>query len=215
MPYIAFDNTPRPITDGETQLLILSEIESVEKNKMIPLAVRLLMIYLVRPGQLTSITYKDVNFDRGGITVIRKGKKGRKKQRFVPMLDEDVDLFRSLPSGFPDALVFRSSSGNSLNTNILSKAWRRAIARLKKRGLLPEEFDVDLYRGTRSTSISRIEGVSPEELRKTTGHQTTEAFDHYMRWEDSDKRKVFKKTSVAKHGTQTGHMKSAYKFEIP
>jgi len=181
---------PRTITDKETQTLILSEMECPFKNPKIPLAARLLMTYFsVRPGQLLAITHGDIDHSRGGIWITRKGRKGQKKREFTPLLPEDMELIKSHPRGLPQVPFFQD-----INRNILYKKWQKAVASLKAKGELQQDFNVCLYAGTRHTTMSELEGVSPEEIRETSKHLSLGSFKHYFRWNDDKSRRVFRQT---------------------
>ena len=214
IPYIGFDYEKKPITDGDTQALILAEMERIENNPLIPLAVSFCMVYFqMRPGQLAKVRYRDVDFERGGIYIIRKGKKGDKDPEFVPMLPEHMEMLKALPQGLPDVLVFRLLNGNEFQPGTIGEAWRRAIKSLKKQGLLPQEFNVDFYRGSRTTTISMLKGFTPEEIRQTSRHLNLKSFEHYLRWQDDKSRQVYRQTPLAKSGPRVDHANGACKTE--
>jgi len=52
---------------------------------------------------------------------------------------------------------------------------------------------VPLYRGTKHSTVTamRRSGLSPEEIKRATGHATNKAFDRYLQVDEDDLRKMF------------------------
>jgi hypothetical protein len=107
---------------------------------------------------------------KAGLFFVLHTKEG--KEKLVPMLDEDKELVKSLPIGFPDLPFFRHAPGVSgckagqpFGEKYLYKWWKRACDNLGING-------VDLYGGTRhSTATALREFLSPEQIKAGTMHK--------------------------------------------
>ena len=117
----------------------------------------------------------------------------------VPLIDEDVELLRAFPSALPHLPFFRHGSGISgckagipFGEKYFYKWWKKACANLGITG-------VDLYGGTRHSSAIalRVEGCTPEEIKRSTMHSTNKAFERHYRIETDEVRAVYQKTRVA------------------
>jgi hypothetical protein len=105
-----------------------------------------------------------------------------KDPKLVPMLPEDIDLFKGLPRSFPGMPVFRHEKGNGgakpgarYGRFYFWKWWPRACKQLGIEG-------VDLYGGTRhsgATALGRF--FSEEEIQKSgTFHKNNQGFARYF-----------------------------------
>ena len=110
------------------------------------------------------------------------------------MLDDDIELLNSLPRALPDLYFFRHPAGISgckagqrFGQRYLYKWWMKACANLKIKG-------VDLYGGTRHSTVSALASVlSPDEIKvHGTQHSTNKAFERYFQRKASDSLKVSK-----------------------
>jgi len=105
----------------------------------------------------------------------------------VPLLDEDIELIKSLPRGMPDLPFFRHHSGISgvkagqqFGPRYLYKWWKKACDSLGIVG-------IDLYGGTRhSTALALREFATPEQIRRASMHSTNKAFERYFRVEKNE-----------------------------
>ena len=94
--------------------------------------------------------------------------------------------------GFPDQHFFRSCSGEEgvapdvpFNKGRLYKWWKRGCARIGVEG-------VDLYGGTRHSSVTALrEHFTPEEIKRATMHSTNQAFERYYQADREELRKIY------------------------
>jgi hypothetical protein len=100
----------------------------------------------------------------------------------IPLLEEDVEAFRRLPQGLPNAPLFRHESsdghsktaGEAFGQHMLYKHWRRACKHLGVEG-------VDMYGGLRHSSCQHYrEMMGAEDVKRLTLHTTNKAFDRYL-----------------------------------
>lgn len=204
MPEINFELGWRRIVDIETQQAILGEVkrQSWDINPKIWIGIRWLCTYVsIRPNELRNLHEREIAVN--GFFVIPSPKE--KKPKLVPMLDEDIELYRSLPVGLPDLYFFRHILGNGaakpgqqFAKDYFYRWWKRACSALGVDG-------VDLYGGTRHSSTSALSAYfSEEELRNHgTMHGTNSAFRRYMQTEGQPSLKVYAKMrDVAEGGNK-------------
>ena len=94
-----------------------------------------------------------------------------------------LDEFKALKQKYPaldSVLFFRKPDDEPFGVNLLYKSWKKAC---KAVGI----YDVDLYGGTRHSSITAIAKVAgKDKARKYSGHLTNKAFDRYCQIGDDD-----------------------------
>jgi len=169
---------------------ILDQIYKNEFNfqPRLYVGIKFLCTYVnVRPGELLAVDECDVNKSEG-ILVIRKHKTGS-VPKVIRLLQEDVNLLNSLPTGVPGMPLFRHDRpvqrvkvGARFGQAAFSRAWKRACKHL---GVT----DVDLYGGTRHSSAIALyqdAGLSPEQVKKATGHRSSSSFERYFRLDIDD-----------------------------
>ena len=203
-----FPDTPfelgwRKTVDKPTQTAIIEELRriSYHVNPKIWLGCVWLATYVnVRPIELIHVKEKDINLDYG-IMNVRYNKE--QKPKMVYLLDDDVEILKSMPRSFPDLYFFRHGKGRSgiqageqFGPAYLRKWWKRACENLGVEG-------VPLYPGTKHSSVIALgETCTPEEIKKYgTGHQTNKAFDRYFQVDAKKKRELFAKSSLHKSCT--------------
>jgi integrase len=151
-------------------------------------AIKFLCTYInVRPGELLGANEEDLNRQEG-ILVIAKHKNGG-LPKHIRLLQEDVDLLNSLPTGMPGMPLFRHDRpvqrvkvGQRFGEAAFSRAWKRACKVVGIEG-------VDLYGGTRHSSAIALyqdSGLSPEQVKKATGHKSSSSFERYFRMDIDD-----------------------------
>ena len=195
-PKVEYELRWRKIVDRETQMRILDEVKRISYyiNPKIWIGIKWLITYIaIRPVELIHIKEEDINL-KPGFVVIRYNKE--KKPKVVPLLDEDVELIKSLPRGLPHLYFFRhehrrgASPGERFGKDYLYKWWKKACNNL---GIQ----DVDLYGGTRhSSAVALREFFSPEQIRHATMHSTNQAFERYFRMQAEDLKKIYSKIGV-------------------
>jgi integrase len=161
------------------------------------IGIKFLCTYInVRPGELLGCNEEDLD-RKEGILVIRKHKTGN-FPKYVRLLQEDVNLFNTLPTGVPGMPLFRHDRpvqrvrvGDRFGTAAFSRAWKRGC---KVAGV----EDVDLYGGTRHSSaisLYRDSGLSPEQVRKATGHRSSSSFERYFNMDLDDIKELHREAA--------------------
>ncbi len=183
----------RQIIGKETQQALLDEIARIAPYKAW-LGIKWLCTYIsIRPGELIQIREQDIDTENRYI-YIHHSKTGDTKP--VPMLEEDVALYKQIKPGFPRAHFFLHENsksgarkGQTFGEKYFYKWWKRACENL---GIA----DVDLYGGTRhSSAVALREHFSPEQIKQGTMHQTNKAFERYFRIGADDIRGIYQEAS--------------------
>jgi len=182
-PEVPFELGWRKIVDKATQQSILDEVYRLSEpvNIKIWVAIKWLCTYIsIRPKELRDIKEGDFDFDLK-VVFIRspKGKKGEKKPKIVPLLDQDIELIKSFPTGLPHLYFFRHGkglkgikAGKRFGEHLLYEYWKKACANLSIEG-------VDLYGGTKHSSATALRKYrTPEEIAKP--HTFWHGISHYL-----------------------------------
>jgi len=196
MPKCDFELGWRNIVDLEIQDAIIEEVKriSYSKNPRIWIGIKWLATYIaIRPGEMVNLKEKHINVN--GMLVIPHPKE--KKPKLVPMLEEDIALYRSLPRGLPEMPFFRHNqrkgviAGTQFGKHLFYDYWKQACNNLDIEG-------VDLYGGTRhSTTTAMAKHFTRDEVRSATKHGTNKAFDRYCQAQN-DGLKVYEKIAQIK-----------------
>ena len=179
----------RKLVDIDIREKIIDKLKemSYDRNPKIWLAVDLLCTYnSLRPGDLRRLREGDIDLDYGVLTFWRPTKSKNKKDPKViriRLLNFHIAEFRSLKKQYPavdSVLFFRKPDNEPFGINLLYKTWKKAC---KVIGI----HDVDLYGGTRHSSITAIaKAAGKDKARKYSGHLTNKAFDRYCQIGDDD-----------------------------
>lgn len=183
-PQVKFQLGDRRTVTKETQIAILEEIkrQTWDKNPRIYIGCLWCATYInVRPGELYDLLEEDIDYERG-LVFIRKHKTDRSTQKIkvIPLFDEDLEMIKALPRGFPQMHFFRRDRGGGgkranspFGRNRFYRSWIAACEALGIEG-------VDMYGGTRhSSAIALRQHLSPEGIRRLTDHETNKAFERY------------------------------------
>jgi hypothetical protein len=178
MPEVQFELGWRNVIDLETQARIIEEVRRAAPLRAW-IGIRWLATYIaIRPNEMR--TLREMDIDVNGLIIVPSPKE--KKPKLVPMLPEDLDLYRSLPRSFPGMPFFRHETGNGAarpgdqyGKDMFWKCWKKACGALGISG-------VDLYGGTRHSGATALGGhFTEEEIRRSgTFHSTNEAFRRYF-----------------------------------
>jgi integrase len=182
-PEVPFQLGSRKTIDKDTQEAILEEVRRLSfKNPRIYLGIKWLATYInVRPGELRGIIEEDIDLKQGLITIRNhKTDQQTSKLKFITLLPEDVELIRKMPKGFPSMPFFRRDRGSAgkhagtqFGRDIFYVYWQMACKELGIEG-------IDLYGGTRHSSARALrKHLTPEGIRRLTGHETNKAFERY------------------------------------
>lgn len=172
--------TFRQIVTKDIQSQIIAEVGRISQhNERICIGIKFLATYInLRPKELISIKERDIDLGNARI-LISETKTGGPKYCFL--LDDDVDLLRSMDKSFGEPYFFRhleGRGGNAPNTKFgkgyLYKYWKKARRNL---GI----DNVDLYGGCRhSSAVDLRKRHSPEAIKRATMTATNEAFNRYL-----------------------------------
>lgn len=194
-PTINYELGWRNITDLKTQAKILDEIKKISwsVNPKIWLGIKMLSTYLnVRPGELRRIKERDINLESSIIVIKKPKEKMHGQGKYIYLVDEDIELIRSMPKGLPHLFFFRHlpgfsgiKAGSQFGLKYFSKWWDRACKNLGIGG-------VSLYAGTRHTTATALGKVlTPEEIKRGgTGSKTNKAFDRYFQPQKRERIRV-------------------------
>jgi integrase len=198
-PTISFELGMRNLITISQQQQIIDEVKRIAPQDKLWLGIQWLATYVsIRPKEMLNLQEKQIDVE--GAFVIPHPKE--KKPKIVPMLKEDIRIYRSFPTGFPDLFFFRHERGNGaakpgaqFSRELWYRWWKRACNNLGIEG-------VDLYGGTRHSTVSAMaEYFSPEELKKSgTMHSTNQAFDRYFRAEISKSLDIYKTIRKKQNG---------------
>lgn len=177
------DMKRRKTIDKSTQEKILGQVWKNEgaKRPRLYLAIRFLATYInLRPNELRMVNEEDVNRKNG--TIIIKHHKTSRTPKIIRLTEDDAASIRNLQRAFPRTPFFRDKYHQRFGRNMMYRAWKKAASQMGC-------YDVDLYGGTRHSSaiaLYKEHGVSPEEIKKATGHKTSVAFTRYFKLDIDD-----------------------------
>lgn len=193
-PVITYELKRRKTISKEQQEAILDEIKRISYhiNPKIWLGIKWLATYIsLRPGELINIKEGDIDLKLGVLNV--KDTKSN-KYKTIPLLDEDIEYINRLPKALPYLFFFRHGKRKGVSQSkrfrfgkdYLYSWWKQVCKNLAITG-------VDLYGGTRHSSAQwlRLQGRTPEEIKRATMHSTTEAFNRYFEMELEDLREIY------------------------
>jgi len=178
----------RKLVDMETRETIVDKLKELtyQKNPKIWLAIDLLCTYNnLRPGDIRRLKEGDIDLEYGVLTFWRPTKTKKNKTPKViriRLLDYYIEEFKKLKKEYPavdSVLFFRRPDGVEFGKDYLYKYWKKSCADI---GI----YDLDLYGGTRHSSITAIaKAVGKETARKYSDHHSNKAFDRYCQiWDD-------------------------------
>lgn len=201
-PKQSFELAWRKTIDKDTQQEIISEVYRISNhiNPKIWIGIRWLSIYVnLRPAELTNIKEGNIDLKQGEIVIPNPKER---KPKIVFLLKEDIELIRSFPIAMPHLYLFRHTpglsgvrAGSRFGPRYLYKWWKKACSNL---GI----YDVDLYGGTRHSSVRALRKYrTPEEIKMASMHSTNKAFERYFQIESDHIRDIYKD---AQRGTKGG-----------
>jgi integrase len=187
----------RNIIDIDTQQTIIDEVKNISYhiNPKIWLGIKWLSTYVsIRPNEMRSLKERHINVS--GLFVIPDDKENDPK--LVPMLDEDIEIYKALPRGLPDMYFFRhikgyggTRPGSQFGKDYFYKWWKDACKNLGVQG-------VDLYGGTRHSTVTALgEYFNEDELmRHGTTHKSNKAFRRYMQAKRNESVEIYSKAQA-------------------
>ena len=203
-PETPFELGWRPITDITTQQNIIVKVKDISYhiNPKIWLGIKWLSVYgiRVRPGEMLKLKEKEINLNMGesGAFIIPYPKE--KKPKIIYLIEEDYNILKEIPRGLPDLYFFRHpkgiqgcTPGQKFGDKYLYKWWKRAC---KELGI----ENIDLYGGTKHTTVTGAsERLTPEQIKRGTGHATNKAFERYFQREARDAVQVYQTINDLQH----------------
>jgi integrase len=182
-PEVEFTMAYRKIVDHHTQYAIVEEVKRItERKPRIWYAIQLLATYpSIRPGELIQLKEKDV-MPEAGFLIVRPEVAKDKKLRMIELVEEDIELLKSIPRSFGEMPFFRherscgkTRPGDPFSENYLGEWWNKACKNLGIEG-------VSLYPGTKHSTVVRLgEQFSPEEIQGSMKVKSNAAFSRYFR----------------------------------
>lgn len=194
-PTVRYEMAFRNTVSLETQELILTEVKRSSSFR-VWLGIKWLCTYIsVRPGELITLTERQVDRERG-LLIIPHPKE--RKPKVVPLTEEDIQLVHSMPVSLPDLKFFRNDGtdahglcrpGEPFGPDRLYRVWKRACKALGIEG-------VDLYGGSKHSTAQALRGMATfEEVRTMTGHASNKAFERYYRVEGDAMKDLYSRRS--------------------
>jgi len=189
-PIIRFELRRRKTISRDQQLAILDWLSKAAPYK-VWLAIKWLMTYIsIRPGELIEIKEGDIDRELGVIYV--RDNKGR-RTKTIPLLDDDKTIVQQYQRNLPYAYFFTHERRKGVaphqrhrfGKRCLYTWWQRACRDLELR-------HIDLYGGTRHSTVQwlRLQGRTPEEIKRATMHTTTKSFNRYFDMDLEDLRAI-------------------------
>lgn len=206
-PEVTYELGFRKTVEKDQQQLIINEIKRITYsiNPKIWLGIKWLSTYIsIRPLELINIQEKHIDLKSGFLFIPHPKEK---RPKLVPLIDEDIDILKSIPRGLPNLYFFRHSSsvkgckpGTNFGPRYLYKWWKKACDNLNIVG-------VDLYGGTRHSSVIALtEYATPEQIKAGTMHTTNKAFERYYQVRKSDLKDLY---TAAGTGQRPANAKTA------
>lgn len=179
----------RKLVDMDTREKIVDKLRDMtyERSPKIWLGVDLLCTYNnLRPGDIRRLKEGDIDLEYGVLTFWRPTKTKKHKDPKViriRLLDYYIEEFKKLKKEYPavdTVLFFRRPDGVPFGKDMLYRNWKKAC---KEIGI----DDLDLYGGTRHSSITAIAKAAGKKIaREYSGHHSNKAFDRYCQIGDDD-----------------------------
>ncbi|MFH0844901.1 MAG: hypothetical protein V1930_05450 [Pseudomonadota bacterium] len=192
-PEIKFKLAYRQTVTLDIQDRIIEEVKRIAQRREW-VAIRILSTYpKIRPGELWKVKEKDIDLDWGIIRIQHPKSNDPNSYKEVKLLDEDVELIKSLPKGFPEQYFLRHDEGKHIGQrygiNYLNRVWKKACHKLGISG-------VSLYPGTKHSTVRAMRKYfRPDEIKKGTGINSNKAFERYFMTEYEDELKLYRKRS--------------------
>lgn len=162
---------------------LLRALESFEGQRTTALALKLLILFFTRPGELRNAQWTEFNF-KEAVWSIPAGRMKMRKPHSVPLSRQAIALLKELQeiTGntkllFPgNRSVLRPISENTLN------------AALRRMGYTKEQATAHGFRGTASTLLNESGKFSPDAIERALAHQDANeirrSYNHGAYWDE-------------------------------
>lgn len=204
-PEVSFTLGVRKIISKDTQQYIIDDVyrSTFHINTKVFLGIKWLATYIaLRPGALNKVLEEDVNLDTGYLRIMfpKRPDGGNDKEGgdpiYIPLLEEDIEIIKTLQRGFPKQRFFRHvggikgcKEGTPFADNYFYEKWKESCRNL---GI----EDVDLYGGTRHSSATALKSrdkYSAEDIKRGTMHgKANKAFDRYLQFPDEEVLEMYR-----------------------
>jgi len=166
-----FTPKDRALTPGEIRLM-MHEMETVATLPTIRLALRMILLTLVRKGELLRATWDEVNFETGVWSIPKE----RMKRRFphnVYLSQQALDILVALKTcagGSKYLLPARYDGDQHMSMATLNRVTIRVSDQAREKGLPLEAFTVHDLRRTGSTLLNEV-GFNRDWIEKALAHE--------------------------------------------
>jgi integrase len=163
------------------------QMESVATYPTIRLALRMILLTLVRKGELIEATWAEIDFENATWTIPKQRMKGR-NPHVVYLSRQAVDIFVALhtcAAGSKFVLPSRYDVDRCMSKATLNRVTQIVAERAKAAGLPLEPFTVHDLRRTGSTLLNEV-GFNGDWIEKCLAHE-----------EGRSSRSVYNKTEYA------------------
>lgn len=152
--------------------LMVQQLESVATYPTIRMALRLILLTLVRKSELIHATWDEVDFERATWTIPKQRMKGR-NPHVVYLSRQALDIFVQLhacAAGSQFVFPSRYDPERCMSNATLNRVTRLVVEAAKSRGLPLDPFTVHDLRRTGSTLLNEI-GFNRDWIEKCLAHE--------------------------------------------
>lgn len=192
-----FDRIPRSkkrleFLEADKTKKIIANIENDKYRMMFELA----YIYALRPCEVRSIKFKDINLKKNTLTIQthvskdiviadRKSQKGDAEMANLQfkLTDKARAIFAAIPRNIDkNAYVFPGKFAAIVSRDALTTAWKNSLNQLKKKLKIDRKVDSYEIRGSRLSELSERLNGNVMALRQISGHtNVTTLVERYVR----------------------------------
>ncbi|WP_110648111.1 tyrosine-type recombinase/integrase [Salinicola peritrichatus] len=152
--------------------LMVQQLELVATFPTIKLALRLILLTLVRKSELIRATWDEVNFEAATWTIPKQRMKGR-KPHVVYLSSQALDIFVTLhacAAGSRFVFPARNDAERCMSNATLNRVTQLVVKAAKAKGLRLQPFTVHDLRRTGSTLLNEI-GFNRDWIEKCLAHE--------------------------------------------
>ncbi len=181
--------------------LMARQLESVATYPTTRLALRMILLTMVRKSELIQFTWDEVNFENATWTIPKQRMKGR-KPHVVYLSQQALDIFVALhtcAAGSKFVLPSRYDADRCMSNATLNRITQLMVERAKIAGVPLEPFTIHDLRRTGSTLLNEI-GFNRDWIEKCLAHE-----------EGRSSRSVYNK---AEYAEQRRHMLQEWAYMV-
>lgn len=161
----------RALSPLEIRLMSI-QLDSVATYPTIRLALRLILLTMVRKSELIQATWDEVDFEAATWTISKQRMKGR-KPHMIYLSRQVLDIFVALnicAAGSRFVLPSRYNADRCMSNAALNRVTQLVVERAKIAGLALEPFTVHDLRRTGSTLLNEV-GFNRDWIEKCLAHE--------------------------------------------